>query len=77
MAKEHLKGTAEEQRSYSPAVKVKGGTTIYLAGVGATNDESGRSLDGGFEGQVRASFERIRKNLETAGGTLNDIVTAP
>ena len=75
MAKEHLKGTAEEQRSYSPAVKVKGGTTIYLAGVGATNDESGRSLDDGFEGQVRASFERIRKNLETAGGTLNDIVT--
>ena len=75
MAKEHFKGTIEEQRSYSPAVKVKGGTTIYLAGVGATNDESGRSLAGDFEGQVRATFEHIRKNLNLAGGTLNDIVT--
>ena len=75
MPREYFKGTAEEERGYSQAVKTKGGTTIYLAGVGMTTDESGKSLAGNFEGQVRATFERIRKNLERAGGTLGDIVT--
>lgn len=44
MPREYFKGTAEEERAYSPAIKVTGGTTIYLAGVGATTDESGKSL---------------------------------
>ena len=75
MPREYYKGTTEEERSYSPAVKVTGGTTVYLAGVGATTDEDGKSLAGDFEGQVRATFERIRSNLQRAGGTLDDIVT--
>ena len=54
---------------------MSGGATVYLAGVGATTDESGKSLAGDFEGQVRATFERIRVNLERAGGSLEDIVT--
>ena len=75
MPREYFKGTAEEERAYSPAIKVTGGTTVYLAGVGATTDENGKSLGGDFEGQVRATFERIRANLARAGGTLDDIVT--
>ena len=75
MPREYYKGAAEEERSYSTAIKVTGGTTVYLAGVGATTDEDGKSLDGDFEGQVRATFERIRANLQRAGGTLDDIVT--
>ena len=75
MPREYFKGTAEDDRSYSPAVKVTGGTTIFLAGVGATTDETGKSLAGDFEGQVRATFERIRSTLAKAGGTLDDIVT--
>ncbi len=75
MPREYFKGTAEEERAYSPAIKVTGGTTIYLAGVGATTDENGKSLGGDFDGQVRSSFERIRVNLARAGGTLDDIVT--
>ena len=75
MPREYYKGTAEEERSYSTAIKVTGGTTVYLAGVGATTDEDGKSLGGDFEGQVRATFERIRANLQRAGGTLDDIVT--
>jgi len=75
MPREYFKGTAEEERAYSPAIKVTGGTTIYLAGVGATTDENGKSLGGDFEGQVRASFERIRANLVRTGGTLDDIVS--
>lgn len=75
MPREYFKGDAEEARAYSPAIKVTGGTTVYLAGVGATTDASGKSLGGDFEGQVRATFERIRANLARAGGTLEDIVT--
>ena len=61
MSREYFKGSAEDERSYSPAVKVTGGATVYLAG--------------DFEGQTRATFERVRANLERAGGTLDDIVT--
>lgn len=75
MSREYFKGSAEDERSYSPAVKVTGGATVYLAGVGATTDDAGRSLAGDFEGQTRATFERVRANLERAGGTLDDIVT--
>ena len=75
MPREYFKGTAEEDRAYSPAIKVTGGTTVYLAGVGATTDADGKSLGGDFEGQVRATFERIRSNLARAGGELDDIVT--
>jgi len=74
--REFLPGDARQrERAYSPAVKVKGGTTIYLAGYGAFQDESGKSYAGDFDGQVRLSFERIRRTLEKAGGKLDDIVT--
>ena len=75
MSREYFKGSAEDERSYSPAVKVTGGATVYLAGVGATTDAAGKSLAGDFAGQTRATFERVRANLERAGGTLDDIVT--
>ena len=75
MSREYFKGSAEDERAYSPAIKVTGGATVYLAGVGATTDDSGRSLAGDFAGQTRATFERVRANLERAGGTLDDIVT--
>lgn len=75
MAREYFKGPNEDQRGYSSAIKVTGGTTIYLAGVGATMDENDKSLAGDFEGQTRATFERIRSTLARAGGTLDDIVT--
>ena len=65
----------QRERAYSPAVKVGGGTTVYLAGYGAFQDEAGKSYAGDFDGQVRLSFERIRQTLEKAGGRLEDIVT--
>jgi len=73
--REYFKGTQPEQRAYSRAVKTSGATTIYLAGVGATEDASGKSLVGDFEGQVRASFERVGQTLGEAGGRLADIAT--
>jgi 2-iminobutanoate/2-iminopropanoate deaminase len=65
----------QRERAYSPAVTVNGGTTIYLAGYGAFQDQLGKSYAGDFDGQVRLSFERIRQILEKAGGKLDDIVT--
>jgi enamine deaminase RidA (YjgF/YER057c/UK114 family) len=65
----------QRERAYSPAVKVNGGTTVYLAGYGAFQDEAGKSYAGDFDGQVRLSFARIRQTLEKAGGKLDDIVT--
>ena len=74
--REYLSGDARQrERAYSPAVKVNGGTTLYLAGYGAFQDEAGKSYAGDFDGQVRLSFDRIRKTLEKAGGKLDDIVT--
>jgi enamine deaminase RidA (YjgF/YER057c/UK114 family) len=75
VSKEHVAGERENSRSYSRAVKVKGGTTVYLAGVGGATDAKGNSLAGNFAAQAHAAFERIRVNLAEAGGTLDDIVT--
>ncbi len=71
MSREYVKGEREESRSYSKAVKVKGGTTVYLAGVGGAAE--GNALD--FPSQTRAAFGRLRENIESAGGTLDDITT--
>jgi enamine deaminase RidA (YjgF/YER057c/UK114 family) len=65
----------QRERAYSPAVKVSGGITIYLAGYGGFQDQAGKSYAGDFDAQVRLSFERIRQTLEKAGGKLDDIVT--
>ena len=65
----------QRERAYSPAVKVSGGTTLYLAGYGMFTDEAGKNYAGDFDAQVRMSFARIRETLEKAGGKLDDIVT--
>ena len=74
--REYLSGdTRQRQRAYSPAVKVSGGTTIYLAGHTGYQDDLGETYPGNFDGQVRVAFERLCQTLEKAGGKLADIVT--
>ena len=74
--RQYLEGDKRQQeRSYSPAVKTKGGTTIYLAGYGGLQDDSGKTFPNDFDAQVRVTFEHMRKTLERTGGSLNDIVT--
>lgn len=75
MGREYFKGDREEQRSYSRAVKVKGGTTVYLAGIGAPTDAQGNSLAGNFTAQVQQVFGRLKEAMALVGGTLDDIVT--
>jgi 2-iminobutanoate/2-iminopropanoate deaminase len=74
--REYLKGDVRQQeRAYSPAVKINGGTTIYLAGQTGYQDEKGETYPSDFDGQARVAFERMRKTLEAAGAKLDDIVT--
>lgn len=74
--KEYLEGDQRKrERAYSLAVKTQGGTTIYVAGHGGFEDDSGKTYPGDFDSQVRVCFERIGKTLERAGGSLADIVT--
>ena len=50
--REFLPGDARQrERAYSPAVKVGGGTTVYLASYGAFQDEAGKSYAGDFDGK--------------------------
>ncbi len=74
--REYLQGDARQrERAYSPAVKITGGTTIYLAGQTGYQDEHGETYPADFDGQVRVAFQRMGKTLERAGGKLDDIVT--
>ena len=73
MSREYITGERERGRAYSRAVKVRGGTTVYLAGVGGATDAEGRPQD--FASQVRGAFQRLGVNLAEAGGTLDDITT--
>jgi 2-iminobutanoate/2-iminopropanoate deaminase len=75
MGREYFKGDREEQRSYSRAVKVKGGTTVYLAGIGAPTDTHGNSLTGNFAAQAHQVFARLQETMALVHGTLDDIVT--
>ena len=73
MSKEYSKGVREQNRSYSRVVKTRGGTTLYMAGVGGATDDAGNVLD--FEGQARRAFDRLQANLAEAGGSLSIIET--
>jgi len=74
--REYLKSDARQrERAYSPAVKVTGGTTVYMAGHTGYQDDRGETHPGDFDSQVRVAFERMRKTLEAAGSKLEDIVT--
>jgi len=69
---------------YAPAIKVTGGTTIYLAGVTAApvyqhhphRPEEFDSMPTDMEGQTRVALEQMKKGLDAVGATFADIVTA-
>jgi len=69
-----IKGERPQQRGYSLAVITEGGKTVWLGGQIATVDDSGKSLAGDFEGQVRQIFKLLSATLAKAGGKLSDMV---
>src|SRR5207237_8727721 len=75
MKRRNLKNGRAQARGYSQAVVTEGGRVVWLAGVVAGEDSSGRSLAADFDGQVREVFARLGRTLEEAGGRLSDMVT--
>ncbi len=73
-AKEFLKGERPQTRGYSQAVITEGGKIVWLAGQLAVVDDSGKSLAGDLDGQVRQIFKLLNATLEKAGGKLSDMV---
>jgi 2-iminobutanoate/2-iminopropanoate deaminase len=63
------------QSAYSQAVKVKGGTLLFLSGVGPADEKGVLASPGDYRGQVRATWENMRRVMAKAGGSLDDIVT--
>ena len=64
----------QPQDARSTAVKVRGGTMLFLAGHAASQPRPDADL-GNFEAQFKAVFEKIGITLAKAGGTLDDIVS--
>jgi len=63
------------QSAYSQGVKVKGGTYVFLSGVGPTDENGVLQAAGDYRGQVRATWEHMRRVMAKAGGSVEDIVT--
>lgn len=69
---------------YAPAIKVRGGTTVYCAGVTAApiyhhhphRPEEFDMMPKDMEGQARAALENLKKSLAAVGATFDDVVTA-
>ncbi len=69
---------------YAPAIKVKGGTTVYLAGVTAApvyhhhphRPEEFDAMPRDMAGQARAALENLKRGLDAVGATFADVVTA-
>ncbi|WP_283134965.1 RidA family protein [Rhizohabitans arisaemae] len=66
-------GPVEKGRHYSKAVKVTGGSTVYLAGQ-TYPVEQGKSIPD-FTTQATWIFERIDETLRAAGGSIENMVT--
>lgn len=62
------------QSAYSQAVKVKGGTLLFLAGHTASQPNPNADL-GDFAAQFKAVFDKIGNTLKQAGGAIDDIVS--
>jgi 2-iminobutanoate/2-iminopropanoate deaminase len=62
------------QDSRSTAVKVKGGTMLFLAGHTASQPQRDADL-GNFEAQFKSTFDKIKNTLVKAGASVDDIVS--
>lgn len=69
---------------YAPAIKVTGGTMVFLAGVTAAPvyhshphiPEEFANMPDDMEGQARAALENLKKGLDAVGATFADLVVA-
>lgn len=64
----------QPQDSRSTAVKVKGGTMLFLAGHTVSQPRPDADL-GNFSAQFKSTFDKINNTLAKAGGSVDDIVS--
>ena len=60
--------------TYSQAVSVTGGITIYLSGQIPLVPETMEIVDGGIENEIHQVFKNLTAVCQEAGGDLNNIV---
>ena len=64
----HPPDVPPDDMGYSPGIMVEGRRLVFVSGQGP------HDLNADIETQVRQTFERIKAVLETAGGSMSDIV---
>ena len=80
----HWPGAPDVWMPYAPAIKVTGGSMVFLAGVTAAPvyhshphiPEEFANMPKDMEGQARATLENLRKGLESVGASFADLVVA-
>jgi len=80
----HWRNAPDMWMPYAPAIKVTGGTTVFLAGVTAApvyhhhphRPEEYNAMPADMAGQTRAALENLKKSLQSVGAGFADIVTA-
>ena len=66
--------TLMKPAGYSHVAKITGGTLVYIAGQ-VSADVSGQLVgEGNFEAQVEQVFKNLKAAVESAGGTMADLV---
>jgi len=60
--------------TYSQAVAVTGGTTVYLSGQIPLLPETMEIIDGGIENEIHQVFKNLTAVCQEAGGDLSNIV---
>lgn len=75
MAKQiiHTADAPQAIGTYSQAVRVSGGDTVYLSGQIGLNPVSMQMADG-IEAQIQQVFANLKAVAKAAGGSLNDVV---
>ena len=75
-SREHITAVPwHTSRAFSSAVKVTGGSLVFLAGMSPVDAERKLIGAGDFDAQVEQVWENMRVALEKAGGKLSDIVS--
>ena len=80
----HWRNAPDMWMPYAPAIKVTGGTTVFLAGVTAApvyhhhphRPEEFNAMPADMAGQTRAALENLKRSLQSVGAGFADIVTA-
>ena len=75
--KKHIISTSKAPAAvgtYSQAVSVTGGTTVYLSGQIPLVPETMEIVDGGIENEIHQVFKNLTAVCQEAGGDLNNIV---